>query len=1079
MTDFIPVTRTKIIVPRRRAELFSRTRLLELIDELLEERLIILAAPAGYGKTSLLVDFAYTTQYPVCWYALDNLDNDPQRFISHFIASLNVRFPNFGKSCSAALQNMDQDQLDLDLLVSMVVNDIYENVPEHFILVVDDFHLVQHSRQVVYFVNRLIQEVDENFHLILASRTLLTLPDLPLMVARSQVGGLSYDELGFQPNEIQSLLNQNYHLSISDAEAAELAKETEGWVTGLLLSTHLMGKAIANRLRVARVSGVGLYEYLAQQVLAQQSQEVQEFLLRSSLLDEFDLTLCEQVIGRALSVTADWRSLLDAVMRLNLFVLPVGDEGVFLRYHHLFQDFLRDRIKRERPEEARALQLRMAEVYADREDWERAYHIYRAIGETDAVVRLLEKAGSSMIMHGQFITLSDWMASLPDDLREKHPVMLSLQGTVALMRGDCVLGLNLYNQAVACLWPGGDLVQLAQTLVRRSVAYRFLGQLKEANTDADAAISILSEGNNNSVLYADALLSKGTLLRFLGQLNEAGSLLRSALEVYQLLGDKSTAAKVWMEIGGVLKKMGKYSEAEEAYNHSLEYYQSTGNAVWQANLYNNLGVLQHSNGDYVNATASFERAVHYSQLGGSPRLEAYSLTSIGDLYQELDAVQETREAYRQARELAQRVQDSYLLFYLNLAEARLKLIQEDLTGARVLLQSAQAMADESGSKYDQNLCLIEYGRLALSEKLYESAYENFQYALTFFSEEDFQTEIPRAGLYSAVSLYLLKKKQPLKDQVALLQPMLMENEKRKLLVAAGREAVSYLTPLAGETGFRSFFPALSDLIEQHNQGIPALRRLIRRHAGVVPFAPPKLIIRAFGRFQLKVSDLVVTSSDWQVQTARDLFLLLLAHPEGLNKEQIGMYLWPDSTPSELKLRFKNTIYRLRHAAGKDVILFQGESQYLFNRDMDYEYDVESFLKEISLAEKADTPAKRDAHYQNALRLYRGKYLPDLDEDWVIVERERLFQIYMDALLKLASLSLEARNFEIALEYCQQALREDSCQEDAHRIAMRVYAAMGNRALVTRQYEMCRQALLNEVDASPSFQTQALYESLIR
>ncbi len=206
MGDFIPITRTKIIVPRRRAELLSRTRLLKLLDELLDNRLIILAAPAGYGKTSLLVDFAQSTQWPVCWYSLDTLDQDPQRFVAHFISAINQRFPGFGKSCMAALQSMGQDQLDLDLLVSLIINDAYDNITEHFILVVDDFHLVEKSPAVVSFVNRFLQDVDENCHLVLASRSLLTLPDLPLMVARSQVGGLSFEELCFQPTEIQALL---------------------------------------------------------------------------------------------------------------------------------------------------------------------------------------------------------------------------------------------------------------------------------------------------------------------------------------------------------------------------------------------------------------------------------------------------------------------------------------------------------------------------------------------------------------------------------------------------------------------------------------------------------------------------------------------------------------------------------------------------------------------------------------------------------------------------------------------------------------------------------------------------------
>ena len=1079
MADFIPVTRTKIIIPRRREELLSRTRLLEMLDELLDNRLIILAAPAGYGKTSLLVDFAVSTQWPFCWYALDSLDQDPQRFIAHFISALKVRFPNFGKSCMSVLQSMTQDRLDLDLLVSLIVNDAYENIPEHFVLVLDDFHLVENSRSVIYFVNRFIQDVDENCHLILASRTLLTLPDLPLMVARSQVGGLSFEELCFQPGEIQQLLTQNYHLAITETEAGELAKETEGWVTGLLLSTHLMGKTIANRLRVARVSGVGLYEYLAQQVLAQQTGDVQTFLLRSSLMDEFDLSMCETVIGRALSVQADWREMMNVVMRLNLFVLPVGEDGLFLRYHHLFQDFLRDRVTRERPEEAHKIQVRLAEMHAERGDWERAYQVYQNIGDTEAVVGLLERAGSALITNGQLITLSDWLASLPEDLRGRHPVLLSIQGAVANMRGDCNLGIKLLSQAVSGFQAGGSTVQLAQALCRRSVAHRFIGQYRIAANDADEAVNLLAGQPEHAILYGDALAMKGAALYVLGQLDEALELLQNALDVYLEYGDDSSAAKIRVEIGSLSKRLGKFAEAEEAYRRSLQYYQAAGNLVWQANLYNNLGVLQHSTGDYVAATASFERSIHCAKSSSAPRLEAYALTSIGDLYQELEALQETQEAYRQAREVAQRIQDGYLLSYLNLVEARLKQTIGETAKAKELLTAAQSMAEERDSQYERIQCSFEWGRILLCQKAYAEALARFQEALAFFVKKNIQVEIPRARLYVLACSSLLGRPDEVEQEAARILPWLEDEEKRKLLIAAGRELVPTLEELRGYPKAKAVIVPLLERVDQFNQDIQAVRRSVRRHAGVVPFAPPKMVIRALGKIQVKVSDHAITSSDWQVQTARDLFLLLLAHPEGLTKEQIGEIFWPDSMPSELKLRFKNTIYRLRHAAGKDVILFEGESRYLFNRQMDYEYDVESFLKEVAQAEKAETAERREARYQSAAKYYRGSYLPGLDEPWVIIERERLYQIYLDVLLKLAGIALNNRNFDRALEYCQNTLKDDPCQEDAHRLAMRVYAAMGKRALVIRQYEQCRLALLNEVDAPPSFQTQALYESLIR
>jgi len=1059
---------------------------LALIEELIDNRLMIVAAPAGYGKTSLLVDFAHSTQLPVCWYALDSLDQDPMRFIAHFISAMNQRFPSFGKSCLSALQNMGQDNLNLDALTSLIINDAYDNITEHFVLVIDDFHLVENSRPVVYFINRFLQDIDENCHVVIASRTLLTLPDLPLMVARSLVGGLSYEELAFQSEEIQSLLRQNFQISLTEDEAEALGRETEGWVTGLLLSSQVMGKKIASRQRVERVSGIGLYEYLAQQVLKQQPEDVQLFLLRSSLLDEFDAGWCEEVIGKALGIQADWYALMDAVLRSNSFVLPIGDEGQYLRYHHLFQDFLRERIQRERPGEARQIMMRLAQVYTERQEWERAYELYKELDEPGEVVSLVERAGSTMIVHGQLLTLSEWLDSLPAELMAKHPALISLRGTVAVTRGDTREGIRLLDQAVSGMRANGDQLQLATTLTRRSIAKLYAGQYLEADEDAEEALVFAAQDNGGNPyygeLYADALMCKGTVLSYLGSLDDSLDYLQKALAAYQKLNDANSAAKVRLEIGRVSRALGRYAEAEEAYLQALEYYQATNNLTWQANLYNSLGVLKHGRGDHIAATAAFEKAVEYAKISGSPRLEAYALASIGDLYQELDAVQETLEAYRQAREVARRIRDGYLEQYLSLMEARLFLSQGAVERAEERLEEARLKADELGLPSEQILCQLERGRAQLCRADFEAAYTNIKSALAYLVEEGHLVEIPRARLYALVAALSLGKLDDAERQAELLLPLLDDSDQKKRLTAFGREIKSQLQAQrnnapAGKT--RSFIDALSVCVDEGEQNIPNLRRMIRRHAAVVPFAPPKMTIRTLGLIQVTVSNHVITSSDWQVQVARDLFLLLLAHPEGLTKEQIGNIFWPDSTQSELKLRFKNTIYRLRHAAGKDVILFQGDDRYLFNREMDYEYDVEVFLKEIAQAEKADTAEKKEAHLLNAVAAYKGDYLPGLDDDWVVIERERLFQMYMDALLMLANSALDRKDYESSLAFCQKALQEDSCFEDAHRIAMRVFAAQGNRALLVRQYEQCRQALLEEVDAQPSYQTQMLYKTLIQ
>ena len=189
MPDELLISQTKIILPQRRKELLSRPRLLELMSDLLDFRLIIIAAPAGYGKTSLLIDFADQFDWPVCWYSLDPLDNDIHRFLSHFVMSIRRQFSEFGDEAINILRTTPADQLNLDYLVSALTNDIYEKITEHFILVLDDYHLLNSNNQIDTFLSEFIQHADDNCHIAITSRKLLTLPDLPLMVARAQVGG--------------------------------------------------------------------------------------------------------------------------------------------------------------------------------------------------------------------------------------------------------------------------------------------------------------------------------------------------------------------------------------------------------------------------------------------------------------------------------------------------------------------------------------------------------------------------------------------------------------------------------------------------------------------------------------------------------------------------------------------------------------------------------------------------------------------------------------------------------------------------------------------------------------------------
>jgi len=236
-------------------------------------------------------------------------------------------------------------------------------------------------------------------------------------------------------------------------------------------------------------------------------------------------------------------------------------------------------------------------------------------------------------------------------------------------------------------------------------------------------------------------------------------------------------------------------------------------------------------------------------------------------------------------------------------------------------------------------------------------------------------------------------------------------------------------------------------------------------------------IQAFGQERVWIQNRLITTKEWQVNAARDLFFLLLSHPEGLTKEQVGLYMWPDVSPEDLNVRFKNTLYRLRRAISNQAILL-GDQGYRFNKTLDYFYDVETFLTRIQNAHETSDVLQKVSHLNVAVQQYRGEYLADFDQLWVMAEREHYRRMYLDALLQLAEFYYQELELASALEFCQQALDEDPVLEDVHRLIMQIHAASGNKAEVIRQYEQCRRVLMENFDVPPSQQTRELFDTLI-
>ncbi|KAF0111824.1 MAG: hypothetical protein FD147_626 [Chloroflexi bacterium] len=1074
-----PVVRTKIIIPRRRTEILSRPRLLSILENVLDLKLLILAAPAGYGKTSLLIDFAYHTQLPVCWFALDNLDCDPQRFIAHFISAIANRFPTFGEASFSALNNLNQDTLNLDPVISAIINDAYDHISEHFVFVLDDYHLVRDSKPIDTFVNRITLEMSENCHLIIASRTLLTLPDLTLLVSRSQVEGLSFEELAFLPEEIKQLISVNYHQSINEDTATELVRQTEGWITGLLLTAQISPKETNDRLRLARVSGIGIYEYLAQQVLDRQSEEMKLFLLRTSLLEEFDALLCEQILTPALKLeNENWHERIEVLLRDNLFVLPVGDETLYLRYHHLFHDFLQSRMRVERPEETARIEKILAAFYEQIKEWERALAIYSRVGDFDQIAEVIRKAAPSMILGGRLVSLTSWLEYLPEQERDGRPELLSIKGTIAMLRGETQRSLEILDRAIEGLRNCNSICDLVTALVRRSSVNRYLGYYETAKRDADEAAQICGNTLGMEKLNAEALRARGIVLYQSGDLKNSLFSLKESWEIYHSLGEDMDAAKVQLDLGVVHLALGQLDEADKAYQGSLNYWQLSQNSLWQANLWNNIGVLQHLRGKFEQAALSFERAVSYARLASNPRLEGFSLTSLGDLFRDIRALPEARQAYRLAREVSGSVDDLALNVFLSLSESVLERISGNYGESLNRIELALKQARKGGSKYEVNLCQFELCALNFVQEKIKDQKPLLRNLEKFFSHEGFHLESLKSSYFLALISLVDDKTQ--KKQKNLLKVIIASqiDLERSPLNQIGLETLKFLED---HHLLKSGEPKISEFISNLHEfeaSLVQLRRVIRRHSDIIQFSAPKLVISAFGKGQVKIGDHQILPSEWKTQVARDLFFYILQHPEGVTKEEIGEAFWPESTEDTLRLRFKNSIYRVRRALGGDSVTFI-EDYYRFNRSLEYEYDVENFLQEIKLAQSATQVDEQIMHNRLAVNYYKGAYLPKLDYEWVLNTREQYHQNFITAVTKLVNLYIQTEQYQLAIHYSERAIEEDSCNEAAYRSAMLAFSALGNRAGVSRLYVKCKNMLKKELEIEPSLQTQNLYKTLMQ
>jgi LuxR family maltose regulon positive regulatory protein len=387
-------------------------------------KLSLIAAPAGFGKTSLLSEWLAAGDRKATWLSLDQTDSDPTRFMTYFLAALHKIAPNIGEGVLNVLQSPQPPPIET--LLTALLNEIAA-LPDNFILVLDDYHLIE-ATAVGEALSFLVEHMPPQIHLVIATREDPPLP-LARLRARNQLTELRAADLRFTPSEAAGFLKGVMGLDLPAEEVAALEARTEGWIAGLQLAAlSLQGhQDAAGFIRAFAGDHRYIVDYLVEEVLQRQSAGVRDFLLQTAILDRLSGPLCEAVTGQAAG-----NARLEALERGNFFIVPLDDTRHWYRYHHLFGEVLYTYLKAEQPDEVARLHRRASEWYEQNGLAAEAIRHGLAAGDFERAASLIELAVPAMRSSRQETTLLGWLKALPDELVYFRPV-LSVQYADALM----------------------------------------------------------------------------------------------------------------------------------------------------------------------------------------------------------------------------------------------------------------------------------------------------------------------------------------------------------------------------------------------------------------------------------------------------------------------------------------------------------------------------------------------------------------------------------------------------------------------------------------------------------------------
>ncbi|MDW8212678.1 MAG: tetratricopeptide repeat protein [Roseiflexaceae bacterium] len=1060
----------KLIVPTSARPLIERPHVIAQLDRAIRsKRVVALAAPAGWGKTTALAQWVAKKTMPAAWYTLDRADRDPQVFLDYLLHSVADLAPGTAEIAARLAETPPQGLAEISQQVALA----FANASDHFALILDDVHVLEDDQSqpipgvsLVFALLASIAEYADKCHLVLASRTLPALHGMVRMIAQQRAAVFDYSILQFQRADTQRLAGITAGLTLSDEAAERLTAAVGGWVTGIVLSLdqppangsfatgqqmvdqHLADLAVQRDV-IIEANTSQVYAYFAEQILTPLPADLQRFLEDTSILQDLSPHRCDRL--RSATDSAEY---LDEIKRRGLFV---SSRAGWVSYHSLFRDYLRSRLARD-PQRRQALLRAAGDLYAAEEDIERALDCYLEAGDEQQALNLLRSAVPRLRQRSRQTTLLACFERLhrarltgerPD--RDTALFLPALPARPPSIPPDLLLAeARVYSDLA--LWERAYLaLQIAEATGNaqiRAEAQILLAEVQVLQGDharAQQTLRMVEADVLDDRLRLEYAMAAGRAYIMAGEIAAAIMELEQAHTIaakrIDTMDNPGPLADIYDNLGWAYATQGDRQSAIRYLKRADACWQTSGNQGRRALTLNNLGVMTMEEGRYTEAHTAFTTGLAIARHARLRREETVLLCSLAELYLRQGDFEQSINRFTEAHTLATNFDIA------NSAEtAAAGALWAALLAGNTAL--ASAWHDVAATMTAPSQPEVR-GRLALARAMLalQQADPDLERLSGFLAE----ATACEASLSDEERAYAALLRAELAFSCADWHRAADAWE--RFAARAGALSEPLLHRFA--TVHRTLFEAAASHTSFAARVIDAFRRS----------APTRWQITALGGFTCLVDGRPVELS----QLHRALLVRLLdAGPQGLAVERLWEAVWGDDHVSMPALH--QALRRLRLQTRLIVSAREGAVAIRSGWNA-IDYDVRELERAL------ETPTRPES-IQRAMALYRGEFLPGAPLSaglWVEARRAHLQQRYLDAIEQYAH-SIERDSPQQAMFYYQHILQIDGCREHTAAQLMRLAARYGNRTLVTATFEHLKGAL-RALGASPEPGTAALYQQL--